>query len=426
MIFFAATQSYRNTINASAMLFDRHLHSLADTLNSLPIGTIDKTANARSMVSPEDNFIFQVWHQNNMLLSSPGLEKIPFTALKEGVREENIQGLRWQVLAHFYPQTGYWVMVAEPLHHRVELSEEMVLATLVPLVLSLPILAVLISVAIKQGLAPLHQLAKELQTKRADDLSALQLRDQKKELKPVVETINNLLARLDLAFARERRFASDAAHELRTPLSVLRLNAHNLEKELDSGSENLLLLKQGVERMSHVVDQILLLNRTNPEHFSVKFEKVDLYKIIQQVITELYPQIAQKQQHISLQGQSCMMQGDDFSLRLLVQNLLTNANKYSPVHGQIEVSLNQNGERLELMVEDSGPGLNEQEYERVFDRFYRVGGDRHPSGVPGCGLGLAIVRHVLSLYHGHIYLGRSQRLGGLAARVVIPCGGMNA
>jgi two-component system, OmpR family, sensor histidine kinase QseC len=425
VIFFAATQSYRNTISASAILFDRQLQALADTLNSLPLEQTDEQDKRPEEVEADGEFIFQVWHQNQLLLTSAGLAKMPFSDLSPGVREENIQGQRWQVLVHFYPGTGYQVMVAEPLHHRVELSEEMILATLVPLVLSLPVLAVLISVVVKQGLNPLHQLTGELKTKRADDLSPLQLYAEQKEIQPVVETINSLLQRLEQAFTRERRFASDAAHELRTPLSVIKLNAYNLEKELGPGSENLPLLKQGVERMSHVVDQILLLNRTNPEHFSIQFAAVDLYKISQQVISELYPQIAQKNQHISLQGHRCVMQGDEFSLRVLLQNLLTNANKYSPVQSQIEVAISKIGEQVELTVEDSGPGLDEQEYERVFDRFYRVGGDRHQSGIPGCGLGLSIVRHVLTLYHGHIYLGQSASLGGLKVRVTLPSGGVD-
>lgn len=423
VIFFAATQSYRNTISASAILFDHQLQALADTLNSLPLEQADEQNTTPEEVEADGEFIFQVWHQNHLLLTSEGLARMPFRDLSPGVREENIQGQRWQVLVHFYPDTGYQVMVAEPLHHRVELSEEMILATLVPLVLSLPVLAVLISVVVKQGLSPLHQLTGELKTKRADDLSPLQLYAEQKELKPVVETINSLLQRLDQAFTRERRFASDAAHELRTPLSVLKLNAYNLEKELGSGSENLQLLKQGVERMSHVVDQILLLNRTNPEHFSIQFTAVDLYKTSQQVISELYPQIAQKNQHISLQGQRCVMQGDEFSLRVLLQNLLTNAIKYSPSQSQIEVTITKIGDQVELMVEDSGPGLDEHEYERVFDRFYRVGGDRHQSGIPGCGLGLSIVQHVLTLYQGHIYLERSESLGGLRVRVILPSGG---
>ncbi|WP_088329083.1 ATP-binding protein [Lacimicrobium sp. SS2-24] len=423
VIFLAASQSYRNTLSASSTLFDRQLLAVADALNGLPLPTESALPDAPNVMTSDGEFIFQIWFHDRLLLTTSGLQAAPLTSRTSGVREENLQGQRWQVLAQYYPATGYWVMVAQPLHHRIELSEEMILATLMPLALSLPLLALLISLAVRQGLSPLRQLTGELETKRADDLSPLHLTYQQEELKPVVATINSLLQRLQQSFERERRFASDAAHELRTPLSVLKINLHNLEKELEHTPENLLLLKQGVERMSHVVDQILMLNRTNPEHFSVQFKKVDLYKLCQQVITELYPQIAQKQQQISLHGQAAVLPGDEFSLRLLLQNLLTNANKYSPVKSQIDITVSATTEGTELIVADSGPGLSEAEYARVFDRFYRVGGDRHQSGVPGCGLGLAIVEHVVNLYHGRITLGHSEALGGLQVRVVFPLGG---
>ncbi|MBN7821609.1 ATP-binding protein [Bowmanella yangjiangensis] len=411
VLFFAAIKGYRGSMERATSLFDSQLVAVADTLETMQltmqVGQLRK----------ESEMILQIWHNNELLLYSFNSPKSPMTAFEQGFRDENFSGQRWRTLARYYPDSQHWLMLAQPLSHRYDLADELVLAAVQPLVFSLPLLALLISLAVKQGLRPLVGLSDALKQKKADDLSPVELNQPPSELQPVLKTINRLLVRLDSAFARERRFASDAAHELRTPLSVLKINCHNLAQELGSKSTNLAQLTDGVERMGHVVDQILLLNRTNPEHFSVNWLEVDLYQLCQQCIANLYPQLHAKQQQIGLSGKATPMRGDAFSLNVLVQNLVSNASKYSPVGSQIEVSVEQRSQGIWLCVEDSGPGLPESEYERVFERFYRVGGDRHQSGTTGCGLGLAIVKHIVDLYGAHIQLQRSVKLGGLSVQV---------
>ncbi|WP_102795187.1 ATP-binding protein [Bowmanella denitrificans] len=411
VLFFAAIKGYKSSMERATRLFDSQLVTVADTLESMQL-----TGNV-GQLNQDAEMILQIWHQDELLLHSINGPLTPITLQSEGFRDENLAGQRWRTLARYYPQSGHWLMLAQPLSHRYELTEELVLAAVQPLVFSLPVLALLISLAVKQGLRPLVSLSDALRQKRADDLRPISLKRTPAELEAVVITINRLLARLDAAFSREKRFASDAAHELRTPLSVLKINSHNLALELGKESVNLNLLKDGVERMSHVVDQILLLNRTNPEHFSLQMKPLDLYVLCQQCIASLYPQIHARQQEISLSGETCLLAGDAFSLNVLLQNLISNASKYSPPNSQIEVSIAQSAEKVVLLVEDSGPGLEESEYERVFERFYRVGGDRHQSGVSGCGLGLAIVKHIVELYDASISLGRAVHLGGLSVKV---------
>jgi two-component system sensor histidine kinase QseC len=237
--------------------------------------------------------------------------------------------------------------------------------------------------------------------------------------------LNQLFERLNAAFSREKRFASDAAHELRTPLSVLKINAHNLALELsDNGTSNVNMqyLQQGIERMSHVVEQILLLNRTNPEQYQGKFQSVDSTSLCQTVIGSLFPQIEAKKQEIELVGQGANIQGDEFSLGILLQNLISNASKYSPEGSLIRVVLNKSNNQVVITVEDSGPGIEESEYQRVFERFYRIGGDRHASGAPGCGLGLAISKHIADLHNASLKLSRSKQLSGLSVELLLPQG----
>jgi two-component system sensor histidine kinase QseC len=181
-------------------------------------------------------------------------------------------------------------------------------------------------------------------------------------------------------------------------------------------------LQQGIERMSHVIEQILLLNRTNPEQYQGQFKQIYTASLCQTVIANLFPQIEEKKQEIELIGQGATIQGDEFSLGILLQNLISNASKYSPKRTLIRVTLKNVNNQEVMQVEDSGPGIDESEYQRVFERFYRIGGDRHDSNSPGCGLGLAISKHIAELHNASLHLSRSEQLSGLSVELLLPQG----
>ena len=166
-------------------------------------------------------------------------------------------------------------------------------------------------------------------------------------------------------------------------------------------------LAQSVDRMAHVVDQILTLNRTNPDQLTMEVTKLPLKVLLQQVISDLYPEIIKHQHDISLESQVTTLYANEFALLTLVKNLIGNACKYTPNGGHILVKTEVDEQSFTLIVEDSGPGIEESEYGRVFDRFYRVGGDSHQSTVVGCGLGLAIVQHIAKLHSAKIILAKS-------------------
>ncbi|MCF2949240.1 ATP-binding protein [Paraglaciecola aquimarina] len=414
--FSAALQGYRSSMLKAEAIFDNELRALAHVFSTNPTDL-----NENSTELPDSSLIFQVWQHNQLLVSSNSVLSEAIAEFENGFSEHNFLSQRWRTYSQYFPLTQRWVIVAQPLNRRFELAEEMILAAVTPLVLSIPLLAMIIYMIINSGLGPLRQLSQNLQNKKINDLSAVKLEQDVKELAPVVHTLNQLFARLDSAFAREKRFASDAAHELRTPLSVLKINAHNLSHELSANeikSTNLADLEKGIERMGHVVEQILLLNRTNPDQYRVNFTKVDLKKLCQNTISNIYPQISEKQQEIEFSSRDLSMFGDEFSLGILLQNLVTNASKYSPQKAKISVTLQNQAEQIILTVEDSGPGINATEFERVFERFYRIGGDRHSSSEPGCGLGLAISKHIAQLHNGSFKLAKSDTLGGLKISVV--------
>jgi two-component system, OmpR family, sensor histidine kinase QseC len=408
--FASAIQGYNSSMQRAASLFDNELYSLAIILSATAIKP------GQNVNLNEVDFVYQIWHKETLINTSNPQVSQPIANLSEGFGENNFLAQRWRTYSHWLASDQQWIVVAQPLSRRYELAESVILAAVTPLVLSIVLLAVLTFWIISRGLQPLTALSEALRIKKADDLSPLPAQQQAAELVPVVDTLNQLLERLDAAFLREKRFASDAAHELRTPLSVLQINAHNLALTLqddNTASGNMAFLQQGIERMSHVVEQILLLNRTNPEQFRGHFVNINLGNLCQHVIANLYPQIDLKQQDIELSGETQTVVGDAFSLTILLQNLISNASKYTPLGGRILVSLKMLNQRPVVSVEDSGPGIEETEYSRVFERFYRVGGDRHSSDVPGCGLGLAIAKHIAVLHKAKLSLRRSQTLGGL-------------
>ncbi len=420
--FLAALQSYRHSISRSDLLFDQDLVLLASSL--LPQFQADTSTTGELLV-------VQVWQGETLQYKS---QQAPATRIGApvGFSEQNFAGQRWRTYVSQTEQLS--IIVAQPLKQRQELADEVVLASIYPVVLSLPLQALLIWLVVSKGLQPLRRLTQQLSSKKADDLTPVQLPEVPQEMTQMLTTTNQLLQRLDSAFIREKRFASDVAHELRTPLTLLQVTLHNAQQQwLQQGVADpdgmMNALQHGVARMSQLIEQIMLLNRTNPEHFKAKLQAIDLTSLCREIIAELYPQILSKQQQISLEADDhLMLAADPFAMRVLLLNIVGNASKYTPTDGQIRLQLQRvsadkndnNSHKVQIVVEDSGPGIAPEEYNRVFDRFYRVGGDRHNSGTPGSGLGLAIVKEIVGLHHGQLTLGPSSFSTGLKVIVEVP------
>ncbi|HHJ35557.1 MAG TPA: HAMP domain-containing protein, partial [Gammaproteobacteria bacterium] len=362
---------------------------------------------------------FQIWHDRQLISRSNNSPEYPMTPLIAGFQDNNFGRYRWRNYVLGDPQTQHWVIVAERTDIRNRLIDNLIIESATPVIIVLPVALLTIWFLVGFGLRPLRQLARQLQQKQEHDLSPVSLTDPLKELQPLVNSTNNLLARLKNAFEREKRFSADAAHELRTPVSGLKINLYNLQTELPD-NKNFKLLTAGVNRMEHVIEQILSLYRTTADQHMANFERLDLHEIAQYSIAQQYSGFEKKMQQIELSGTSTWLQCDRFSIEILLQNLLGNANKYTPESGNIKVSVNNIDDHIQLKIEDSGPGIPEDNYHRVFDRFYRMDGDQHDSGIEGCGLGLSIVQHIVQLHRGNIRLSRSKFPTGLAITIDFP------
>jgi len=419
IIFIAALRGYRSSMQQTELLFDRQLQDIADLLDEFPEVTT-ATIKAPGNKTSESTIAFQIWGNGKLLQRSNNAPETPIIPFEPGYQENNFNGHRWRSMARQGSRVDHWIIVAERADVRSRIAEDVILGAVTPIILGLPVAGFLIWVIVGYGMRPLNRLADELSTKASDDLTPLHTDQTPAELTQVIHSTNDLLKRLAASFDREQRFAADAAHELRTPISVLKVHLHNLAHELPPNNPNITRLKDGIERMNHLVEQILALHSTAPDQYMAKFAPLDFHTLAREVISQLYPQFAARHQQIELAGSSSHMTGDRFTLERLLHNLLSNAGKYTPDYGKILVTAEPGTHGIILKVEDSGPGIAPDEYERVFERFHRTGGDRHASTQPGCGLGLAIVQHIVELHNASITLGQSSIENGLSVLVEFP------
>jgi two-component system sensor histidine kinase QseC len=426
--FVAALRGYQSSMQEADRLFDKQLLDTARLIANI------HTENTARNITHDSAIAFQVWQGDELKASSSNAPDKALGPLEAGFNYSNFDGLRWRTIAYHDPLTGYWVLAAERTDLRYTLAENVILKSIFPILIGLPIIGLLIWLIVSQGLRPLRKLANMLGSKQPEDLSPLVIDSPRRELAKIIASSNGLLQRLETSLQRERQFASDAAHELRTPISALKVQLYNLEQNMqDSGP--VAELRATADRLAHIVEQILALYRSSPDQFNARFVPIDLAALAQEVMAEEYSSFDQKQQSLEFNGDSALIMGDRFALTTLLQNLLSNANKYTPASGSIAVRVSQQNrtsaadtrdsaaygqQEILLSVEDSGPGISAEQREMVFDRFYRVGGDRHQSGEPGCGLGLAIVKRIVELHHGQIEVGASKDLGGAAFRICFP------
>ncbi|WP_339676927.1 ATP-binding protein [uncultured Zhongshania sp.] len=413
--FIAALHGYRASMAEAENLFDQKLKAMALQLSSVPLRT------ANNAPAPDDeNMVFQLFNADGKLVWHSVHAPDQYIAANEGFSENNFNGYRWRTLSYFNFVNGHRIMIAERVDLRYRLAESVILESIIPVVVVLPVAGLLIWLIIGRGLKSLAILARILRGKAADDLSAVDVGQAPNELMPVIESVNSMLRRLAASFERERRFSADAAHELRTPISAIKIHLHNLRDEYGQDNESLLSLERDVDRLAHLVEQMLLLHRTTPDHYPAKFERISLAALAREVIAERYQDFVSKDQIIELLGNDGEVDGDRFAIGILLQNLLTNASKYTQCGGAIQVKIEALENRVRLIVSDNGPGISADMKERVFERFYRVGGDRHSSGVSGCGLGLSIAEHIAELHSASISMATGDNGCGLAVTVDFP------
>ena len=323
------------------------------------------------------------------------------------------------------------VQVAETLEKRKTLATEIVKGVMVPQFVTLPLAVLLVWLALVRGIKPLAQLERRIRARKPDDMSALDESAVPEEVAPLVSSINDLLSRLKLSLTTQKRFLADAAHQLKTPLAGLRMQADLAQRETDADElkKSLKQIGRASIRATHTVNQLLALARAETTGRSLTQTPVDLVHTVSEAIQDSVPRALEKQIDLGYEGPplgeaASRVQGNATLLAELVRNLLDNAINYTPAGGQVTARLltDRFSGVIVLLVEDTGPGIPESERELVFEPFYRTLG----TNVDGSGLGLAIVKEIARQHGATITIDDADRPGNAGSpgtRVTIRFGG---
>ncbi|HLF67355.1 MAG TPA: ATP-binding protein, partial [Gammaproteobacteria bacterium] len=278
----------------------------------------------------------------------------------------------------------------------------------------------LIWIIVGSGLDSIKRVADEISHRAPTHLNPVDIKAIPKEIQPLIDELNRLFSELHEAFEREKRFAADAAHELKTPLAALRAQTQVAMRAHSDGQrlEALQKLITGVDRSAHVVQQLLTMSRMVPEATLPDFSQVNLRKIAAEVIAEIAPKALEKNTEIELVIPKFkpLIKGSPMALNILIRNLIDNAVRYTPYGSKIQVSLLSYRNKTQLIVADDGPGIPEELRQRVFERFFRVIGNR----AQGSGLGLGIVKQIADLHHATVQLDVPEWGKGLEVVISFP------
>jgi two-component system OmpR family sensor kinase len=409
--------SYRHALAEANAYFDYHLQQTGLLLRDQIYGFAPRPGLPQEV--PQYDFVVQVWTlegvrvwQSRPHTVLPGLTQLGLSTVETG-------NGRWRV---FGVEAGPRVIqVAQPMDLREGRAAQLAWRTLQPFALLLPALALLIVWIVARLTRPVRAFSSALRARDPGTLEPLVGMGLPAEIQPVADSLNDLLARLREALARERAFIADAAHELRTPLTALHLQADEVAALPEGGERDAAMrrLAAGIDRMARLVEQLLALARTERETHLTQPVDVSLQDVARDVVAELLPLADAKGVDLGIdQAEPAVVRGERDSLHVLVRNLVDNAVRYTPAGGRVDLVMIKAGELggPELCVTDTGPGLPPSERERAFDRFYRVPG----SDSSGSGIGLALVRSIAERHGARTRLEDGPGGQGLRARVSFP------
>lgn len=332
-------------------------------------------------------------------------------------------GERWHVFT--VVQADRIIQVAQPEAVRHDAAVETASQMIVPLAALLVLIGAWMLVALRRGLRPLRVATGDLAQRSARSLDPLDLRAVPRELLPLVHAINDLLARLSAAFAQQRDFVADAAHELRTPVTALQLQLQWLERSTDPAerAQAMQELAAGIARTARLIRQLLDLSRAATDaDAGLAFERVplELGALARSTVARCAADAERRRIDLGADARSAAwVRGDALQLEILLGNLVENALRYTPAGGVIDVVTGMLDGAPTLRVIDNGPGVAEADRARVFDRFYRSP-EAIARDASGSGLGLAIVKAIADKHDAQVTLHEGSAGIGLEVRVVFP------
>jgi len=342
--------------------------------------------------------------------------------LKDGLHNDVYQGQPVRILLRTRPD-GSRFAVTQRTDIRSELAGDMAVRTLLPIAALVPCLLLVTAWVIERSFRPMLRLAGDLDTRKPDDVGMLAVIGAPRELQPFLGSINGLLDRMRAMMEQQRHFIADAAHELRTPITALSLQAENLDvRDMPPAMHDRLdALKSGMRRTKHLLEQLLALARQDAAPSAVS-EVVQLDMIAKGVVADLLPEAASREIDLGFtMVEPLAVDGDPLALMSVMRNLVENAVKFTPDGGSVDLGVYRADGMAVVQIEDSGPGIAPQDLDRICEPFFR---GRQPGG-DGSGLGLSIVRRIVDRGGGAIHfenMAGAER-SGLRVTVKLPAAG---
>ncbi len=408
---FQGVSAYRSALAQADTLFDYHLQQMANSLlggPALPPPRLDQARNDGA------GYVIQIWSSDGTHVFQSSHVVLPPRAVL-GFDDVTQNGTRYRVFSVQTPvQT---IQIAQNMDDRLARARDLAAQAVLPMALVAPLLMLVLWWIINRSMAPLERTRQQVAARAADDLTALPEGGLPAEVLPLVQEINLLFGRLHDSFDAQRAFVANAAHELRSPLTALKLQAQSLARNIDPQAQQLAVtrLNQGVDRAIALMQQLLVLARqeSNDTHHE-RLQRIDMCDLCAQVVREALPQAHAKGTTLSCEGETPVwIGGHADNLSILLRNLVENAVKYTPSEGRVVVSVAAQDDGVTVSVEDSGPGIALHEREHMFERFVRGAAQQ----ATGSGLGLSIARAIALRHGASLTLGESRRLGGLRAAV---------
>lgn len=427
-----AALAYQAALKQTNQLFDSAMEQSSEILFSLAHHEMDEIKQVgQHQDRYAESLTFQVWDdQGQLQFHSQGAPGARLSQLANGFSDVTVDRQGWRVYAYHEANDNVYLMIAERLSVRRDLALGLALRDMIPFALALPLIAWVLTRSVDASLRPMEKVVSHLRELAAARLEPISGEQMPAEIQPMVEAMNALFERLRAAYEHERRFTADAAHELRTPLAALKVNAQVLlTGEIDDERRHRLQrVVLAANRCESLLAQLLTLARLEAGGNQHPLRAVPLARLAHEVVSELSSELLDKDIEIELPaaggaGDRVSVMGDREMLRILLRNLLDNALRYSPPQSHVAVVLEalEDGS-VRLAVIDSGPGIAAEYRARAFDRFFRLPGSQGS----GSGLGLSIVSRIACHHGARVQLLEGPAGKGLAVELRFPPVGVGA
>jgi two-component system sensor histidine kinase QseC len=341
----------------------------------------------------------QAWRDGQLIYTSDNNFSVPKPDY-DGFEDIQIEKTNWRGFSFYDEKTHIRILVLEKHEIRNKLSIEILFSLIIPLLISFIPLFLIIIATVKTKMRALDRIAIKVEKMSSKSLEQFRDNSVPLELKPFVKSFNKLIFKLSESMEAERRFTDYAAHELKTPLTAIKIQAQLLakNKNKDKEKEYLENLIEGINRAAHMINQLLTLSRLEPENKNIEKEKFELSDLINSLLPYYREKAAAKNLEIIFLEKKFAIEANKFYIEILLRNLIDNAIKYSSVGGEINIELSAK----KLRISNSGAEISAEDQTKIFDKFYRIN-RANTENEMSCGLGLSIVKKIVELHNGAVF-----------------------